>query len=155
MDQTCLVEHLLKEVSTEVSARLFQDKHTQSSKMNSHVVGLLFSHDVNLKGQVGRVPQRLLPTNFSTWIELVFTGGGHHQASLSSLCLFFCDSPRQLVSNIYLLPFQIDRDNREAYLDRGLCHLTATVANAEVKPRKGNGALLFPPSALKHKWLHW
>lgn len=45
---------------------------------------------------------------------------------------FFCASSRQLVSNIYLLPFQLDKDNREAWLHRGLCHLTAMVATAEV-----------------------
>lgn len=53
---------------------------------------------------------------------------------LSSLCLFFCGSPRQLVSNVYLLPFQLDRDNREAYLDRGPCHLKTMVATSEVMP---------------------
>lgn len=29
------------------------------------------------------------------------------------------------------------------------------LSSAEVMPWKGNGALLFPPSALKHKWLDW
>lgn len=36
-----------------------------------------------------------------------------------------------------------------------LCQLKAMVATTEVMPWKGNGALLFPLSTLKHKWLHW
>lgn len=45
--------------------------------------------------------------------------------------------------NIYLLPFQLDKDNREAWPHSGLCHFKATVAATEVMPWKRNGALLF------------
>lgn len=84
----------------------------------------------------------------------MFTGGGHHQASLFSLivCVWFT---QQLVSCVYLLPFQLDRDNRGGYLDWGLCHHMDMVATAEVMLWKENGALLFPLSTLKHKWLRW
>lgn len=40
-------------------------------------------------------------------------------------------------------------------MHRVLCQLKALVATTEVMPWKGNGALLFPLSTLKHKWLHW
>lgn len=40
-------------------------------------------------------------------------------------------------------------------MHRVLCQLKALVATTEVMPWKGNGALLFPLSTLKHKWLRW
>lgn len=40
-------------------------------------------------------------------------------------------------------------------MHRVLCQLKAMVATTEVMPWKGNGALLFPLSTSKHKWLHW
>lgn len=94
---------------------------------------------------VGCVPQWFLPIIFLFRIEIVFTVGEQRYPSR----LFFCGSVRQLVSCVYLLPFQLDRDNREAHLDGGLCHLKATAATTEVMLWKGNGALLFSPEHSK------
>lgn len=57
--------------------------------------------------------------------------------------------------NISLLPFQLDKDNREAWLHSGLCHFKAMVAATEVMPCKKMGHYYFPWSTLKHNWLHW
>lgn len=77
---------------------------------------------------VGCVTQWFLPLIFLFRIDIVFTVGEQRYPSH----LFFCGSVRQLVSCVYLLPFQLDRDNREAHSDGGLCHLKATAATAEV-----------------------
>lgn len=69
-----------------------------------------------------------------------------HASFFPSSSSFFSSrvSSRQLVSNIYLLPFQLDKDNREAWPHSGLRHFKATVAAAEVMAWKRNGPLLFP-----------
>lgn len=120
------------------------------------VNGLWFGHDVNLKCKLKISIARQVSRGLSAMVILAKSflhlnqNTVHRRWAPSFLSTGFGVSPRQLVSSVYLLPFQLDRDNREAYLDRGLCHLKSTVAIAEVMPCKGNEALLFPPSTQKH-----
>lgn len=96
--------------------------------------------------QGDRVRQQTSPLE----LQQCFAGGGHHHHTLQSffflfsLLLFPMSHQGSLSLNIYLLPFQLDKDNREAWPHSGLCHFKATVAATEVMPWKRNGALLFP-----------
>lgn len=94
-----------------------------SSALWGPETGLWFGHDVNLKGQLILVVA--LVASFRGLCAIVLLANNFLHLSLNSVhwswetrphspLLFFCASSRQLVSNIYLLPFQLDKDNREA-----------------------------------------